>query len=299
MYKTLLILTLFLFAGCFSNESLPKWYIDLPKKEGYLFAVGEGYSRRAAVDSALSDLASKLTVNVRSSFFMYKSYQNINDDTFNSQEISKKIKTEIKKTDIFNYEIVKQKKENDKFYVLIKIDKVKNGYFLCQKANYELDNLNTNIKDKIEFLKSYSFYINKIDDLIYKIYIADILAGGCESSLKKAYLKKNMLEKEYESIGFDVDDSFLEEIFSSLSLPVKKNSVKVFVNKKFIRKKINGRYISVVDLNIRFKDLTTLRFNFRCASSALSGFESSDMAAMDICKKEVVERLKKYFKIRF
>ena len=119
------------FVGCGSakrvvveEKVLPAWYEHPPRStSSELYAVGEGKSKREAIDSALALLASTLSVSIASDF---SAKTVVKEGSINSSDATyvNKTQSEVKKIRITNYQLLNAAQLGYKrVAVLIKVDK--------------------------------------------------------------------------------------------------------------------------------------------------------------------------------
>ena len=128
---TLFIITL-LFSGCSSNNEplvstpkpLPSWYTNPPQSdEAFLYEVAEGHDKKEAIANALALLAATLSVTVSSEHHS-KTTTSTGRDKRYQQDITDKVKTEVKPIHISNYTVLESRQQSFRRYlVLIKSDK--------------------------------------------------------------------------------------------------------------------------------------------------------------------------------
>jgi len=147
-----------------NNVSLPRWYTQPDKEDKrYIYGLGQGKSRKAAISSALDDAVSTLHISVSSSFER-QTHSNIRNDVeeidMQNQESIKVVTGELA---LNNYEVIEHKQlSNGTDIAMIRIDKHK----LFQSLYDDLDNtfkmLDTalqNKSDTLEMLMIYRKYI--------------------------------------------------------------------------------------------------------------------------------------------
>jgi len=176
-----------------AQKKIPTWYMNPPPSTpSSLYAVGEGKSKKEAVDSALSFLASTLSVSISSSFntktVVKEGSVNSSDATYINQTQS-----DVKKIRITNYELLNVEQLGFKKYaVLIKADK-----------KVLFDGLKNDIDQRLEIiskeeksvqhengLEQYSFYnksLNAVADIPNSLSVMKVLNTTFNSSV---YLQK-------------------------------------------------------------------------------------------------------------
>ena len=112
--------------GLIAGEGVPSWYFNPPSdNETSWYGVGEGSSLRQAKDSALADVASKLSVTISSK--VSKDAVQTTSGTFSSyhQNINVNQESEVKKMSFNNFEVVSTSQNESKALVLVQVDKAK------------------------------------------------------------------------------------------------------------------------------------------------------------------------------
>ena len=130
-----------------AGDNVPAWYFNPPvDNETSWYGVGEGNSLRQAKDSALADIASKLSVTISSKVSKNATQMTSGTYTSYNQDVNVNQESEVKKISFNNFEVVSSSQNESKALVLIQVDKAK---FLKD----QLQTLNDTVKD-IEALQS-------------------------------------------------------------------------------------------------------------------------------------------------
>ncbi len=295
MKKIFLIMLIFI-TGCFNHQP-PKWYVkEYSDTNRYIFATGEGKTKKEAINDALSYAASKLSVTINSTFESTKGYFNNPENSYES--VKHTIISRVKNFNFYDYKIIKSIKNNDKYYILLQIDRKKNALIILEKAKETLKEieLKSQTDDKIEIIKTYPKLIKKLQKIISDIYISKSLYSSPETDklLKKAINLKNSLEKKLKNITFNIKNDYkniLHDSLSSLNQKIStkgiRSSIKVTGNKK----KAAGLYIYKINSKITLEDKTTYTFEVTCAGKSISGFDIAKEFAIKECKKKIKKRL--------
>lgn len=123
--KSLLVL-IGLGLALIAGDTLPSWYFNPPSdNEVSWYGVGEGNSLRQAKDSALADIASKLSVTISSK--VSKNATQTTSGAFSSynQNVNVNLESEVKKMSFNNFEVVSSSQNESKALVLVQVDKAK------------------------------------------------------------------------------------------------------------------------------------------------------------------------------
>jgi hypothetical protein len=190
-----------IFAGCSTNTvvpfanksgSIPTWYINSPKNSSiFLYGLGEGYSIREAKENALNDMASRLTVSIGSDI---KTKVKVSHGSINgySKNIIKNIEVEVQKIKFTNAKVYKSKQVDDKFYIIMQIDKEQ----FLEHLLKEFKVLDERLTKRYNSLKSYSLLeqINILEELksdIIKAKKDSIVIGAIDNNFDYLlYIKK-------------------------------------------------------------------------------------------------------------
>jgi len=147
--RSIYVFMLFLFiqtVGC----AQPKWFdsrkVGTINKEEFFMGYGMGNSMDDAVSAAQNQLASQLTVTVKSETNFTKDSYSINDKALFVETFQQEIQTRVNKT-LTNAEIERSENEDGTFYVLVVLNK--EDYFSSLKRELDKDfdvlsKLNTN-----------------------------------------------------------------------------------------------------------------------------------------------------------
>jgi hypothetical protein len=218
-----LILTLVLFSACGSQKRVvvvekkaPTWYDNPPMSDANTFyEVGQGYTKKEAIDNALSMMISTLSVSIESKYHS-KSVENQGSVENYQKTVSNEINSEVKKIRISNYEVVKAEEFGFKDYrVLVKSDKRKIFDSLKKEMDQKfslIDKRSKSIK-KQNAIKQIRFYKEAKDS------IADIPDTVIVlNSLHSKFSGEKYLDKYQQ-----VNDKY-QNLLNSISFSIKTNS---------------------------------------------------------------------------
>jgi hypothetical protein len=279
--------------GC---ASTPKWYLSPPKdNQNYLFATGSGDSKKEAINQALNFAASKINTQISSTLSISQNLYSTNNKTLYNKTISQNITTKINNISLSDYKVIKEDKE-DKYYVVIAINKIKNSILLTQRARDEINSITPYLKttDKIEILKTYPKLIKKINKAINTLYSAKILYPykDIDPLLKKAKKIKLTLIEKLNSITFTTKNPIIQNVLSSLNLPISNNGIKIDAKINFSNNKIGNYYITSATMHTTLKDKTTLSFDINCGGKSIIDFQNAKEFAIRDCEEKLKEKLK-------
>ncbi|WP_457744177.1 LPP20 family lipoprotein [Sulfurimonas sp.] len=292
MKKTVIILTLLLgivLSGCGSTKrveiaqkQLPSWYENPPQStSGELYAVGEGKTKKEAIDNALSLLASTLSVSISSSF---NAKTIIKEGTINSSDATyvNQTQSNVKKITITNYKLLNAVKLGFKrFVVLVKTDKKELFNGLKNEINQEftiIKESEKNLKNS-NALKKLAFYkesINRTKNIPNNLIVMKALNANFNSA---EYLKQlNQLQTQY--------DYYLSHITFSVNVASNAKGlvasiVKGLNDKKIQVKNVKNKMHFTVFINININK--TQAYGFSIARSDLyfttKDFQNTMMAS--------------------
>ncbi|WP_456480662.1 LPP20 family lipoprotein [Nautilia sp.] len=210
--KSWYFLLIFLFVSCTSPEP-PKWYIKTPKDtRAYFYASAEGYSKKEALKTALNDIASRINVKISSNFVINRGIHN--KKTYN--EIYQQINTRISDINFNNYEILKTQKTDDKYYVLIRVNKHKLIKSLKTKLELKLQNLSFNGESPIKNVISAYRVLNRLKSVKSEMFILESLGidiNGYISTIQN-------LQKKAETIITNTKFSLKANMFKDATIEV-------------------------------------------------------------------------------
>jgi len=302
MKKTILILFVFL-TGCFNTQP-PKWYIkEYGDTKNYIFATGEGKTKKSALNDALSYAASKLKVTINSTYESNKGYINSPENSY--ENVKQTIISRVENFSFYDYQIDKSKKIDGKYYVLIKIDREKNAKKILKNAQNRLKEIELHSKtnDKIEIVKKYPKLINENKKIISDIYISKSLypSSWADELLQKAVNLKNILERRLNSVTFYVTNDYentLHDSLSALNQKISNNGIKINQNAKIRKNKAAGLYIYKINSTVTLKDKTSHTFEVKCAGKSVSGYEIAKEFAIKQCKEKIKKKLSSILQTR-
>lgn len=153
---TLLLSSLFSFISVLSGCAQPKWYetrkVPGISKDEFFLGFGEGASLDDAVQKAQNELASQLTVTVKSETNLAKETYSVNEKALIVESFQQEIQTTVNKS-LTNVQIDKSEHIGDSYYALVSLNKEE--YFKTlkrdlDKQHQQLTRLNTNFDRFIE-----------------------------------------------------------------------------------------------------------------------------------------------------
>jgi hypothetical protein len=154
--------------GCVGTPSYPDWFAKVPMDTAqYIYATRDGSTKEEAISNALNAIASKIRVSVESSSSVHTNIRIENDDEDFSKDSTQIIKNNVEKIEFSNYKVKKEKKiSNEKYVVLLQVDKLLNAKLLLSKIDTDIAKYNqllaTNHKNPIATVKTYNNAIKQI-----------------------------------------------------------------------------------------------------------------------------------------
>jgi LPP20 lipoprotein len=174
----------------FSAESMPAWVLSPPKNDSaFLYGVGEGSSIKEARDEALNEIASNIIVSIQSTYKKNESLNQINNANSYRVDVQNDIKSEVKKIEFNNVEIVSNGFFNSKSYVLLRIDKVslaREKQTLLESNQKEMSQkfINLSRKDIIYQLKEMQSVVKLANESIELSNIISVLDDKIDNRAK-------------------------------------------------------------------------------------------------------------------
>ena len=224
---------LILFVGCSSQKieidvpikKEPIWFKSPPMSTDItLYSVSEGINKQDAINHALNEILSTLSISIDSKFKTFSYSKVLNGiETYNEQR-SSSLRTEVKKIRISNYKILHYEKiAFHKHIVLVSLNKLqlfntikdevdkKIAYFKKQEISYKSTNL----------LKQLCFYEDisiKMEDLIYKSIILKVL----NKSFKSDYIIDDVVyfKNRYTTLKSKISFSIINSKNSNYLIPL-------------------------------------------------------------------------------
>ena len=152
------ILILIFFIGCVGSNQpdpldYPSWYLNPPINNGsHLYGVGEGKDINEAKASALSAVAASLSVTISSEFKKNESSSSFNGKENAYRSAINTVKSEIKKIEFNDFQIIQNQVISDKILVLVEVSRIK--LFYTQKE--QLQRVSDELKREEANILSYS-----------------------------------------------------------------------------------------------------------------------------------------------
>ncbi len=217
-----LLLSAVIFSGCggqkrvvVAQKTYPTWYENPPMSSANeMYEVGEGSSKKEAINNALSMMISTLSVSIESTYHS-KTVENQGSIADYQKTVSNEIKSDVKKIRISHYDVLKAQDFGFKKYlVLVKVDKKKIFQGLKQELNQKFDLLDKRAKSvqKQNAIKQIYFYKEAKKSIANVPNTLIVMKGLQKSFDENAYLKKVVsIESHYnklvDNISFSIKAS--------------------------------------------------------------------------------------------
>ena len=289
-----------------AQKSLPSWYENPPRSSGSeLYAVGEGRSKKEAINNALSLLASTLSVSISSTFnaktVVKEGRVNSSDATYINQTQS-----EVKKIRITNYELLNAEQLGFKrFAVLIGANKkslfrglkdaLDQQFMLIYSQEKAVKNENP--------LRQLAFYHNSLEslkDMQNRLSVMKVLNKGFDTT---SYVsKRNHLQQEYNlllnKITFFVNaepssQRFIPALTSGITkqkFQIRKRRdayhFSVFLNAKIVKVKAYGFSIARMEISFTTKD-----YKNRVIATNLIHIDGQSSQGYSVALQDLVKKL--------
>jgi len=245
-------------------NTIPNWFYSPPKSDKYFYGAGEGRNIEQSKGGALNFIAGEIQTAVSSSFTKNEGYSNNNGQKDFYKSVKSKLRTEVKKINFTNIEIMKTVKVNNNIYLLVRIDKAK--LFNSLKTKFEM--LDNKIDNEIKVSQKYSKFdqlitLNKVSNQIGQAISQANLLSTLNSSFNiQNYLNKynsyiNQKTELLHQITFSVspNDLFgqkLIEILNQQEYKISSHSdIKIIVQKQIRNSETYGMKIARVTVNIK------------------------------------------------
>lgn len=289
-----------------AQKSLPSWYENPPHSSASeLYAVGEGRSKKEAINNALSLLASTLSVSISSTFnaktVVKEGRINSSDATYTNQTQS-----EVKKIRITNYELLNAQQLGFKrFAVLIKANKkslfrgIKNAldqqFMLIHSHEKAIKNENS--------LRQLAFYHKSLESLKSmqnRLAVMKVLNKSFDSTIYMS--KRSHLEQQYNlllnRITFSVNATpssqrFVSALISGITKQKfqisKRRNVyhfSVFIKAKIVKVKAYGFSIARMEISFTTKD-----YKNRVIGTNLMHIDGQSSQGYSVALQDLVKKL--------
>ena len=212
------------------SKPLPSWYMIPPAmSDDYLYGAGDGTTLDEARKSALENMIAQLGITIDSS---YESTLNVHKDyrEYFTKKTSLKIKSEIAKLRISNYETLQSEKRSyNHFIMLVRSDKKQFIQGLVKELDQKIEKTETQrlLLQNSDVISRYRYYQDSSDELNEMFPTLLVLNTLDDSFQDESYLQTiSTINAEFQalkehmtfSLVSDADSTgFMEEIRVALS----------------------------------------------------------------------------------
>jgi len=287
---------LFLFLLLTGCATFPKWYLNPPKdNNSFLYASAMGESKKEAINKALSFLASKLKIDISSNTQIEKSLSTTNSSSSFYKNFSQNIKTQIKNIVFYDYKIEKLKNMDNKFFVLIKINRIKNAQLLYKFVNKKIDSItipkNLSPLQKLKLFPTIKRKLKKLSSQIETINLLD-------PNLDTSYLLKKidkLLKKLNSDFSFKVKGflkNYIEDLISQKYNLSPKGDITITSIAKLKTSKIMDYKIAKYSVILKISDSKIQKtYQLNCSAKSFDKNLSIELAIKK-CKEKIKKLLK-------
>jgi hypothetical protein len=293
MKKAVFIIFIFILSGCFNPEP-PKWYVNTPKDTGiYFYASAESYTKQNAVKNALNDIASRINVKISSNFVINKGIHN--QKTYN--EIYQQINTQVSNVSFNNYEIIKTKKEDDKYYVLLRVNKEKMINTLKIKLGMEFKQIDFKEKSPLKRVVYAYNVLYKLKKIKSDVFILESLGVDITGYISKMENIEKKALNIIKNTSFRVkSDKYKTQTLEALSkYLIISNTSKNIINVQISTQKYHlfDSFIIKGSATISLDKPYTVNF----LGKSVSSYKEAENFAKEEYKIKLLRLLNKIFKI--
>ena len=287
-----------------TSDTIPNWFYSPPKSDKYFYGAGEGRDVEEAKVSALNFIAGEINTAVSSSFTKTEGYSKGSNGSDFYKSVRSKTRSEVRKINFTNIEIMKTLKVNNKIYLLVRIDKQK----LFNSLKTKFDIIDSKIDNEIKTSKQYSkldqlITLNKIKPQIQKaISLATILNTLNPNFDVVKYTNKynsymNQKTKLLHEITFSIkgDDLFAQKLIELLNEEGYKISnssdIEIKLTKQVRLSKPYGMSVARVTVNIQVMANNKTLNSASIETKGISDTPSQAIAKASINFKQKVEKI--------
>jgi len=290
------LLIIFFILGC-STKEIPKWYINTPKDNNiYIYASGEGSTKQEAINNALNFMASKIKVKVFSNMNATSSIIQNKDNADVYKNISQNVNAKVENITFYNYEVEKLKKVDDKYYVLVKVNKKETAQKIVEKIKNKINLPKTN--SDIEKIKILNQKIKELKKLKNDYEVAKLLDPNIEKINIDEYIQKYSNELKKITLNVYSNSKTLRQslltYLNKYSIS-KKPKIKINVYTSSKTKKIVGEYSTKTNVILKIKDKTTQKVYKTSCMSLSYDKKTSQKIGLKKCENKIKRFLDETF----
>ncbi len=281
----------------------PKWFNSVPSDNSYFYGMGNGKNEKEAVNVALSSIASKISIEISSTF----ESEVQSSTTSYSSSSRKNINSRVSNIKFNNYKILKQEMSGDMVFVLLKVDKMKLTSSMRERIMMKMDSFDGKIANftgssfqKLKVLKKVSLEVGNLekDFLITDTIIAQ---GDKNTQLSRLHnyvniyqdfknrttfcIKNSQQSREY---GKALANIITQKGYNVVPSPTK-DSIVIYLNVTEHRIKALGKSIIKSNINLKLVDGNLLNdnFSFESAGSSVRSYETAKELSIKNFEKKI------------
>ncbi len=208
-------LLLVLMSGCMSPkpklvETYPTWFEQsLSDSDIYYYAVADGKNREDAIASALNQIASKISISIKSKF----TSNTVVDNNSYAKSSQMDVSNTVEKIHFNNYVVLHEKRLKNVYLISLKVNKTELAQSLENKIRSRFTNisnsLNMHYKNSVLKLRNYTKILNSLKSLKKQIYI--LSSVNKRVSVKKYLMQlseiRDIILKFRDSVTFHIQGS--------------------------------------------------------------------------------------------
>lgn len=240
--KLILLLISFVFIACSNNElsvaanksnEIPSWYLNPTlNSDVYLYGVGEGKTLQEAKNSALNDIASRLSVTINSTINQYKQSVSYNNSLGSYQKnITENINVEVKAIKFTNATIEQSQAAANSIFVLMKVSKQE--LFNTYKTEFDLSENTINS----------TLLANKTKPLLEQISTLQTLNETIEKARSQALIL-NAINNAFDSNSYLINYNTIQNNATAL-----KDKVRIKLSTNESQRLFANEFIDVLNQN--------------------------------------------------
>ena len=302
-----------LLASCASKEInivYPNWFYGARDDSRHFYAASVGHSKEEATIVALSEIASRVSVNTQSSFVSSTTTTREQGKAKRyDKNTNRQIRNQTKKIEFASYEVLKTKKlQNDQYVVLISVDREASARQMLEKISTKLTKLEQSATQEnaiISLKMQKQAKIELQEKLLPSFFIANSVYPSSGKLLDRMHIFQNSIEKyknktkfylytnkgnqEYANIllGYLNNEGYVVEI------GLQKDKLHILLTNKEQKIKSANNFVIKSTINIAIKQGNKSLKNSSVIASgiSLSSYEQARSFAIGDFRKKLGEYL--------
>ena len=180
-----------------TTQSLPAWYTHSSNQDGsYIYGLGLSTNRKDALNSALSDVVSTLSVSVSSNYSQQRSSQTQDGAESYSVDIQERVNVITKEIKLTDYEVLHQEQLGDgRFVVQVRVSKQRLYKSMHERLENTFKMLDASLSGKTDTLEKimiYRKYLTLLKHRMDNLAILHTLNPAFDDSAFKASYEKRI-----------------------------------------------------------------------------------------------------------